>query len=290
MTDSPLVSADWLLEHLGDDDLVVLDASITRGVDEEGRTVFSNGAATFAAGHVPGAVFADLFEVWSDAEGEFGFTRPGAEQVRAAARAAGIGADSTVVVYDQLSGAYAARLWFVLRSWGFTGVRVLDGGYAAWSAAGGAVETGPGAQVRPGEGFTPVDTGLFAELEEVRAVALDPEGPDAHLVCALRYTEFLGDEQRERSGHIPGSVSLPYPELLASDGTVSVERTRALASELGIRSGVPVLAYCGGGVNASGLALAFVEAGLGLPRVYDASLNEWRARTELPMEVGEPGA
>ena len=289
--DSPLVSAAWLLEHLGDDDLVVLDASITRGEDEEGRTLFSNGAQTFRAGHVAGAVFADLFEVWSDVEGEFGFTRPSAEQVTAAARAAGISEGSTVVVYDQLSGAYAARLWFVLRSWGFSGVRFLDGGYAAWIAAGGPVETGSGPEVARGAGFTPVDAGLFAGLDEVRDVALAPDDhADVRLVCALRRTEFLGEAGRERSGHIPNSVSLPYPDLLAEDGTVSVEQTRALAARLEIEPGTPVLAYCGGGVNASGLALAFAEAGLGLPRVYDASLSEWRARAELPMEIGEPEA
>jgi len=283
---SPLVSADWLGEHLGEAGLVVLDASITRGEDEDGRTVFSDGEATYRAGHVPGAVFADLFSVWSDPDGEYGFTRPTPAQVEAAARAAGIGPDSTVVVYDQLSGAYAARVWLVLRSYGFDGVRLLDGGYAAWRAAGGAVETGPGPQVVPGAGFTAVDAGLFAGLDEVREAALGP-GTGVRLVCALRRPEFLGDETRERSGHIPGSVNLPYPDVLDEDGTVSPDRTRALAAGLGIDAATPVVAYCGGGVNAAGLALAFVEAGLPLPRVYDASLNEWRARTELPMEVGE---
>ncbi|WP_166390539.1 rhodanese-like domain-containing protein [Nocardioides ochotonae] len=283
---SPLVSAGWLLEHIGEAGLVVLDASITRGEDEDGRTVFSDGEATYLAGHVTGAVFADLFSVWSDPDGEYGFTRPTPVQVEAAARAAGIGPDSTVVVYDQLSGAYAARVWLVLRSYGFADVRLLDGGYAAWRAAGGAVETGPGPRVVPGAGFTAVDAGVFADLDEVREVALGP-GSGVRLVCALRRPEFLGDEARERSGHIPGSVNLPYPDVLDEDGTVSPDRTRALATGLGIDAGTPVVAYCGGGVNAAGLALAFVEAGLPLPRVYDASLNEWRARTELPMEVGE---
>lgn len=288
---SPLVSATWLREHLGDADLVLLDASITRGEDEDGRTLFSNGAATFAAGRIPGAAFADLFEVWSDPAGEYGFTRPDAEQVAAAARAAGIGADTEVVVYDQLSGAYAARVWFVLRSWGFDRVRLLDGGLAAWTAAGGALESGAARAVAPGTGFTPVETGLFADLDEVRALAL--EGGDAggaearskaRLVCALRRPEFDGHPERERSGHIPGSVNLPFPDTLDEAGTVDVARVRALAAELDLLE-VPVVAYCGGGVNAAGLALAFAEAGLALPRVYDASMNEWRAHLELPVVV-----
>lgn len=289
-----LVGAQWLMEHLGEPDLVVLDASITRGEDDEGRTVFTGGEETFVAGHVPGAVFADLFGVWSDPEGEFGFTRPTAAQVRAAAMGAGISPHSHVVVYDQLSGAYAARLWLVLRSYGFPRVSVLDGGLAAWTAAGGAVEQGPGHPME-GLGFTPLEVGGFTDLTEVRSIALGEASHDVdaagepRLVCALRSPEFLGDPERDRSGHIPGSVNLPYPDLLADDGTISVERTRALAAELGISDGADVIAYCGGGVNAAGLALAFAQAGLGVPRVYDASLNEWRARTELPMALGADG-
>lgn len=285
---SPLVSAAWLAEHLGEPGLVVLDASITRSEDAEGRTVFSDGTATFEAQHLAGAVFADLFTVWSDPAGEYGFTRPSPAQVEAAARASGIDADSTVVVYDQLSGAYAARLWFVLRAYGFADVRVLDGGFAAWTAFGGRVASGS-EQVEVGAGFAAVDQGFFADLDEVRALALSEDrdkADGARLVCALRQPEFLGDPERERSGHIPSSVNVPYPDLLAEDGTVSLAQTRRLASAQGLDAG-PVLAYCGGGVNAAGLALAFAHAGLALPRVYDASMNEWRARTELPVVVGE---
>lgn len=280
---SPLVSAAWLAEHLGEPGLVVLDASITRSEDAEGRTVFSDGTATFEEQHIAGAGFADLFTVWSDPAGEYGFARPSRDQVEAAARASGIDADSTVVVYDQLSGAYAARLWFVLTAYGFADVRVLDGGFAAWTSFGGRVESGS-ASVVAGSGFEAQEQGMFADLDEVRALAIDgAEG--ARLVCALRRPEFLGDPERERSGHIPGSLNLPYPDLLAEDGTVSLVRTRSLAAEQGLDTG-PVLAYCGGGVNAAGLALAFAHAGLAVPRVYDASMNEWRAHDELPVAVG----
>jgi 3-mercaptopyruvate sulfurtransferase SseA len=287
MTPSPVVDADWLAAHLDDPGLILLDASIARSVADDGSTVFGPGHAVFEALHLPGARFADLYATFSDPEAPYLFTRPSAAQLDAALRAVGVGPDSTVVIYDQLSGSYAARLWLVLRSYGVASL-VLDGGADAWTSAGRPTESGtvpvvagPGVELRD-------DRTVFADLAIAAALsqlAVHGETSAPALVCALREVEYLGDPARERSGHIPGSLSLPYPSLLDAKGRYNAEATRQLAAALGVDRR-PVVAYCGGGVNAAGLALAFVDAGLQLPQVYDGSLNEWRDHAKLGLVTG----
>ncbi|WP_300682778.1 rhodanese-like domain-containing protein [Nocardioides sp.] len=282
---TPVVDVAWLVAHLDDPDLVLLDASITRSVAADGATQFAPGHDAYAAVHLPGARFADLYDGFSDPEAAYLFTRPTAAQLDAALRAVGVGPRSTIVVYDQLTGSYAARVWLVLRSYGVT-ARVLDGGLAAWTAAGHPTESGPATPVAPGEGVVlHDDPTVFADLEETRALSEASAVGETTLVCALREVEYRGDPERERTGHIPGSLSLPFPDTLDAAGRYDAAATRERADALGVGAG-PVLAYCGGGVNAAGLALAFVHAGLDLPRVYDGSLNEWRAHPELPLVVG----
>lgn len=263
-----LVDVAWLAENLGD--VVLLDASITRSVDADGRSSFADGRAEFEAGHLPGARFADVFAAFSDPTADVLFTRPTAEQFVTAATSLGIHDGSRVVLYDRLTGAWAARIWWVFRSFGFTDVRVLDGGLNAWTAAGHGLETGPSQDVPAGDLTVREEDGWFVDLEEVQALSEHPTR-DRPMFCALRASEF-------DAGHIAGSASLPYPDLLTADGTV--DRDKAAAAPGQDR---PVL-YCGGGVNAAGLGLVLLAGGHPRPTVYDGSLNEWRARN-LPLVV-----
>jgi thiosulfate/3-mercaptopyruvate sulfurtransferase len=278
---SALVDVAWLAAHA--DGIVLLDASITRTVDADGRSVFADGRAGFEAQHLPGARFADLVGAFSDPQAPFGFTRPSAEQFERAARAVGIGQDSTVVAYDSLTGAWAARLWWVFRSFGFHDIRVLDGGLAAWRAAGHAVVSGPSPTVAPGTLVADPQDGYFVDTDAVLPLAGRPD-PDHPVVCALRREEYLG--VGAAAGHIPGSSSLPYPDVLRPDGTVSVPAVRAAAESLGLDRARGATLYCGGGINAAGLALALTEAGYGGLTVYDGSLGEWRADPSRPLVTG----
>ncbi|MEO9329694.1 sulfurtransferase [Gordonia aurantiaca] len=280
-----LVTAQWLHDHT--DGVVVLDASIARSVDTTGLTVFDPGHDVFRAAHIPGARFADLFATFSDPSSPIAFTRPTLEQMTAATAELGITPADDIVVYDQLSGAYAARVWLVLRSFGFDRVRVLDGGFARWTALGHPVESGDPATPARSVGAPELREleGVFAGLDEVRAIS-DDESSSTTLVCALRTPDYTGESGGDRPGHIPGSLSVPYPDLLSDDGTFSPERTRELLGQKGIGHDSEVIVYCGGGINASGAALAFVEAGYPRPRVYDGSLSEWRSHPELPLVTG----
>ncbi len=278
-TGSALVSVSWL--EANRDRVVLLDASIRRGTEPP----FADGRPDFERAHVPGARFADLFTVFSDPGSPLLFTRPGADGIRRAAAETGIDDESTVVVYDRLTGAWAARIWWVLRSFGFDRVFVLDGGFDAWQRAGLPVESGPDDVPGAVGVFTPVDRPeFFVDFDTVKTLSAQPD-PLRPLVCALRAEDFHGDPARARSGHIPGSINLPYPTTLDSRGLHSRNGTRAAAATLGLPVATGSVLYCGGGINAAGLALALHEIGITDVGVYDGSLSQWRADPDLPLTV-----
>ena len=280
---SPLVDVDWLQSQQRRPELVVLDARVdaqAQGAD----TVYSSGRTSFEAdGHIPGARFVDLFAEFSDPAARFPFTRPQAGPFQAVLQRLGIRSHSVIVVYDSSSSAWAARAWWLLRAYGHPQVRVLNGGLAAWIAAGGALEQGAAAVPSQGD-FVPVPlAGFFVDTPEVLAALATPA--EIRLVCATRRAEFTGAESEPRSGHIPGSFSIPYRELLDDLGRLRLERVHREASRLGLAREGTIL-YCGGGVNATGVALGLVAAGYPAPRIYDGSLNEWKADPRLPVERG----
>ncbi len=290
MTENPaanLVSADWLRTKLGRPDMVILDARVGPAETVGGKLIYRDGRQGFQQdGHIPGARFADLTEGFSDPAGDFLFTRPRAEAFARVAQDLGIHENSEVVAYDSLSGAWAARVWWVLRSFGHRRVRVLDGGLRAWIAAGGdlafGAETAP---VRAGDFVPRARPGFYVGTQEV----LDAiEGRRAaRLVCALRYTEFTGEGSGDpRRGHIPGSYSIPFRDTLDEAGRIDVARVNRQALRVGLDRAPEIMLYCGGGINAAGLALALAEAGYHSTKIYDGSLNEWKANPALRLETG----
>ncbi|WP_394552742.1 sulfurtransferase [Agromyces sp. MMS24-JH15] len=282
---SPLVAVDWLAEHLDDDRLVVLDATaLLVDAPGGGKAWLSGYDAYLLDGHVRGAVFADLLAEFSDPAAPLPFTRPDAARIREALSSAGIGADSVVVAYDTANGRFAARLWWVLRSFGFERVAVLDGGLAAWRSAGLPVETGHVAPASAGAPFEPVARpGFWAEREEV-AAAIEGRTPAA-LVCSLPHADFRGDAAAPRSGHIPGSLNVPAGGLV-DRGTNRVVAAEALAAaHAAVPDAEPVILYCAAGVAASLGALALTLQGRTDVRIYDGSLNDWRADPEAPLAI-----
>src|SRR6187402_3082879 len=132
---SPLVSTQWLADHLGADKLVVVDATVLPYTQPSGKPGYLSGHESYVMnGHLPGAVFADLIEVLSDTSAPFPFTRPSREQFELAVGALGIDNETSVVVYDAVVGQWAARLWWLFRAFGYDDVAVLDGGLTAWRA------------------------------------------------------------------------------------------------------------------------------------------------------------
>ncbi|MCW2786998.1 MAG: Thiosulfate sulfurtransferase [Marmoricola sp.] len=241
------------------------------------------GRKEYAAGHVPLAAYVDLDRDLAGVPGEHGrHPLPDPETFAAAMRAVGVSADRPVVVYDDWEGRAAARCWWLLRHHGHPDVRVLDGGWSAWVAQGGAVETGsrlpdPGSfTAGPGSAAT-LDVGDVLDFAR-RAVLVDARNPE----------RFRGDVEPVDpvAGHIPGAVNVPTGTNLRADGTFrSGPEIAALYAAAGAGGDAEVGIYCGSGVTATHDILALAHAGIGAA-LYPGSWSEWVADPARPVATG----
>lgn len=272
----PLVSADWLVEHL--DDVRVADVRWYL----DGRS----GSAAYEDGHIPGAVWVDVDTDLSDRPGRGRHPLPSPERFAAAMGRAGIGDDTPVVAYDDAGGAISARLWWLLHVLDHP-VAVLDGGLATWP---GPVETGTvrppeasfTARAFPPERFVDAD-GVAAAVGEPGLVLLDARP-------AARYAH--GDPTIDpRPGHIPGARSAPWADNLDPDGRfLPPAALRERFGGLGLGPDQRVIAYCGSGVTACHDLLALTMSGVHDARLYTGSWSDWGADPARPAEVGDGSA
>jgi thiosulfate/3-mercaptopyruvate sulfurtransferase len=274
----PLVDHTWLATHLDDPRLVVLDATaLLPSPRHDGDHRSASGRAGWAERHVPGSRHADLTGDLSDPGAPYHFAVPAPDALATALAGLGVGEGAEVVVYDTGGGIWAARVWWMLRAISVPAA-VLDGGLAAWEAAGRPVATGDGVPEPAAVPVTPVPRpGLWSGIEEVAAISRG-ERPGV-LVCALPSGGFAGSvpTRYSRRGHIPGSVSLPGRGLPAAE---LEEKVRELDDAS------PVVLYCGGGISAAGAALALTLLGREDVSVYDGSLEEWSKDPSRPLELG----
>ncbi len=286
---SPLVSAQWLADHLGADDLVVVDASVISYTLPNGKPGSLSGHEQYIAeGHIPGAVFADLIEEFSDPDGRFPFTRPDAARFAAAAGSLGIGPDTTVVVYDTVLGQWAARIWWLLRAFGHDAAAVLDGGLTAWQGDGRPIERGHVEPVpRAFEGVERPE--LWVDKSYVERVVNGEE--EAALVCSIPPKEFTGEiAPRSRPGVIPGSRSLPAVRLVDRETRTALPDAELHDLFAPILDAPRIVAYCAGGIAAAAAALQLVRLGETHVAIYDGSLNEWAADPDAPLVTATDGA
>lgn len=283
---SPMVTAEALAADLDAPDLRLFDCTtfLTPLPDNSGLAVGS-GRAGYEEGHIPGAAFLDLAQDLSDPASPWRFAVLDREAFAAACGRLGIGEGMRVVLYDRTYGAWAARVWWMLRGYGFDQARVLDGGYTTWTRKGLPVETA--ARMFPPARFTARPRpGYFVGKDEVRTSI----GSATAIVNALLPEQHQGSGgvHYGRPGRIPGSCNI------SSRGIVDPE-TQALLPEhelrrrfaaAGLLDGRRVIAYCGGGIAASLTALALTTLGVGDVGVYMNSMQEWAKDTSLPMERG----
>jgi thiosulfate/3-mercaptopyruvate sulfurtransferase len=268
----PLIDVSALLALRADGPLTLLDVR---------WTLAGSGRDEYAAGHVPGAVFVDLDADLAAPPGPAGrHPLPGADEFTRAMRSRGVFASRPVVVYDAGDSTSAARAWWTLRYFGHPDVRVLDGGYAAWVAAGHSVSTTlPAVE----EGDFTARPGGMPMVDAERAAAIGATGV---LLDARAGERYRGEVEPidPVAGHIPGAVSAPTLGNVGSDGRfLPEEELRDRFTALGVRPGIEVGAYCGSGVTAAHEVLALVIAGFDTPALYVGSWSNWVADPCRPV-------
>ena len=203
--------------------MALLEASVLKVTDAEGKRRWVSGRAAFADSHVAGARFADLIVDFSEPSAATEFTHARADRFAAAAARLGVGPRTRVVVYDRTDGIWAARLWRQSRALGFADVRVLDGGLPALARCGRPLETGePVAAALATLFFARELPGFSADREDVLAIVEGGRG--GTLVCALRSPVFAGVERVLRVRVIFPGASTPRTALATPAGAISVGR------------------------------------------------------------------
>src|SRR5689334_8581955 len=277
-----LIATADLADHLGNPRFVIVDVRHDLAKPER------FGEDAYAESHIPGAVFAhvdrDLSAPTTGRNGRHPLPTP--EMASAVFGRLGIDATKQVVVYDQGSGIYASRLWWMLRWLGHENVAVLDGGFAKWTREGRAVERDArtatpakfvARRVRP----TVNASGIAASLPRHALVLLDARAAE----------RYRGDAEPldPVAGHIPGALNRPHSRNVGSDGTFrSASELRAeFDAMLHGRSPADVVHYCGSGVTACHNLLAMTIAGYPLTRLYPGSWSEWCADPKRPVARGQ---
>jgi thiosulfate/3-mercaptopyruvate sulfurtransferase len=238
----------------------------------------------YLKGHIPGAAFIDLDRQLADPPSERGrHPLPSPERFGEEMRSAGVSGDRPVIVYDAVTSTAAARAWWLLRYFGHPEVAVLDGGLAAWVAAGHTLESGAGAP-RP-DNFVARPGGMPVVTAQA-AAALASRG---RLIDARARERFLGETEPVDpvAGHIPGAHNRPTSENVDADGRF-LERSalRNAFERLGVGEGIPTAAYCGSGVTAAHEVLALELAGY-RAALYPGSWSEWIADPARPVARGD---
>jgi thiosulfate/3-mercaptopyruvate sulfurtransferase len=241
------------------------------------------GRPAYEAGHLPGAVYVDL-EAELTTHGPVGGRHPlpDADLFQQTVQRLGISAGTPVVAYDGATSLAASRLWWLLSDAGHPDVRVLDGGYAAWQAAGLPVETGPGPVPAPGDFVVESGHRPVVDADTVAALSRARSGPV--LVDVRAADRYAGENETidPVAGHIPGAVNRPSTANLTASGRF--KGASEIAKGYADLPGEPVL-YCGSGITAAHTLLALESTGR-TASIYPGSWSDWITDPNRPRATG----
>lgn len=277
---NPLVTPIWLADHLGDPDIVILDATLS----PVGVVPPIDTRERYAAEHVPGAIFLDIDE-FSDRSTPLPHMLLPPKDFACGMSALGVSDQMKIVIYEQGSVFSAPRAWWMLRVFGAQNVYLLDGGLRAWIEAG--LPTHSGEVHRNPANFHAKLNGnsvkSFAEIQQMIA-------NHAQILDARSAGRFTGTSPEPRpgisSGHMPGAISIPFTELVEGGRLKPVEKLRELITAKGVDLQKPITTTCGSGVTAAVIALALEIAGAQLVSLYDGSWADYASHAEAVIEKG----
>lgn len=281
MTTDLLVTADWLATHLDNPHVRPIDVRWYLTEPKRGRSEYEQA-------HITGASYMDINAdlAAKPGEGPGRHPLPTPEHFATAASRAGIGTDTHVVAYDSSGGAYAARLWWLLRHFGHTNVSLLDGGWMEWLARGYPTENTT--TVVPPAIFVPQPrAGWVVDAASVEALRHSAGALILDARAAERY-EGRVEPVDPRAGHIPGAKSAPFAANLREDGSFkSAEELRERFDLLGADTASSVVCYCGSGVTATHNIFAMTLAGLPEPLLYEGSWSDWSSDPARPAATSD---
>ncbi len=276
MSNAPFVSTDWLAANLSSPDIAVVDASWYL------PTMNRDGKAEYAQRHIPGAVHFDIDGV-KNMTSTLPHMLPSPEDFAAAAGAMGISEDMTIVVYDGAGLFAGPRVRWTFLVMGAKDVRILDGGLPKWLAEGRSVVSGTPTP-EPRVFRAKLDTSAVASLADVKSALATRS---ATVVDARPAPRFRGEAPEPRpglaSGHMPGSVNVPFDRLVQDGRMLPPATVRGVFLAAGVDIDTPVITSCGSGVSAAILSLAMETAGAKAEALYDASWAEWGGRPDCPV-------
>lgn len=272
------VSTEWLADHLGAPNLVIVDGSWH--MPATGRKAREE----YLKAHIPGAVFFDIDAI-ADTSSPLPHMLPSETLFRAAVESLGIGRQMKIIVYDTQGLFSAPRVWWTLRAFGAVDVAILDGGFPKWLAEGRPTESGEPPYL-PAHFDARLDANWVASIDDVAArLARD----SVQLLDARPAERFRGEVPEPRAGvrpgHIPGARNLPVSEIVKNGHLVEPAAIRQAVEASGIDTSKPVITSCGSGVTAAILWLALETIGARPRALYDGSWTEWGA-SDKPVATG----
>ena len=244
------------------------------------------GQRTFEEAHVPGADFLDLQGEFSDPATRLRFMMPSVAHLEAAFARHGIGEGARVVLYSIGSMMWSTRFWWMLKSLGFDGAAVLDGGFDKWKAEGRTTESGTAKGYPPAVFKAMPRAGMFVGKDDVKnaigqsdTVTVNALGPQFH--------KGLEPSRYGRPGRVPGSVNVSAATLVDAQAKsfTTLADAEAKFKTQGIAKDKRVVCYCGGGISATVDLFMLHQLGYDNLALYDGSMGEWAKDTSLPIET-----
>ncbi len=271
---SNLISAPNLFKKLDDTNLVTVDIRFDLKDSKKGWQEYQKA-------HLPKAIFFDLDKDLSSEVREHGGRHPlpDWETFVRKLENSGISNHSSIVVYDDVSGAFAGRFWWMLKYLGHNDVKILDGGFRTWTDAMYPIETD---LPKPSKGKFVVNF-RHEMLVSVKEVITAISNPKAAIVDAREAKRYSGEVEPidNKAGHIPNAVNIPFSENLIERKFKSKEALKELYSKL--EGAKEIIVYCGSGVTANHDIIAMKEAGFANVKLYSGSWSDWISYADNPI-------